>query len=395
MMEFLVILFWISLGILFYCYTGYGILVFLIVGLKKIVVPAKQESQIPGDMPVTIIVSAYNERPVIEQKIHNILELDYPSSLLNIIFVTDGSDDGSTGIISKYPNIRLLHDPERKGKYAAIKKAMRYVEGPVVFFSDANAMMNPEAIKKMLIHYNDEKTGGVAGEKKIIVNNKTSSVGEGEGLYWKYESLMKSLDAGLHTVIGAAGELYSIRTSLFRELPDELIIDDFIISMQVCLQGYRIKYEPSAFASELPSASLPEEEKRKVRISAGAYQSIGFLKECLHFWQHPLLSFQFISRRLLRWLLCPFLLVILFVSNGLLVIYNSSPFYGGMFSLQLIFYLMAATGWLFINSGKKAGLFTIPFYFVFMNYCLVKGFIRFMNGKQTVLWQKSLRQATS
>jgi cellulose synthase/poly-beta-1,6-N-acetylglucosamine synthase-like glycosyltransferase len=288
----------------------------------------------------------------------------------------------------------LLHQPERKGKYAAIKRAMQQVQTPVVVFSDANTLLNAGSIRNIVQHYADDKVGGVAGEKKIVRNKNGSAVGEAEGLYWQYESFMKKLDADLYTVTGAAGELFSIRTNLFKEMSDELILDDFVISMQICLQGYKIEYEPRAFATESPSASLSEEEKRKVRISAGAYQSVGYLKECLNILKYPLLSFQYISRRLLRWIFCPFLLPVFLFAN-ILVASFSSPFnfYSWTLYAQLSFYIVALTGWLFVRSGKRAGLFTIPFYFLFMNYCLLKGFVKFVNGNQSVLWEKSLRQA--
>lgn len=343
-------------------------------------------------MPATIIVTAYNEETILEQKIKNTLAIDYPADKLRIIIITDGSTDGSEKIVQQYPSVVLLHQAERRGKYAAIKRAMQQVKTPIVVFSDANTMLNAACLKRIAVHYKNEKVGGVAGEKKIIRDKNVSAVGEAEGLYWQYESFMKRLDASLNTVTGAAGELFSIRTSLFRELNDELILDDFVISMQICLQGYKIEYEPEAFATEQPSISLAEEEKRKVRISAGAYQSVGYLKECLNIFKHPLLSFQYISRRLLRWIFCPLLLLVLLVSN-ILIVADQSPasFYNWTFYAQVVFYLLAFLGWLFVRSGKKAGIFTIPFYFVFMNYCLVKGFTRFATGHQTVLWEKSLR----
>src|SRR6185436_2545820 len=124
--------------------------------------------------------------------------------------------------------------------------------------------------------------GGVAGEKKISSEQHPTAVGEAEGLYWKYESFMKRQDADFNTVVGAAGELFSIRSSLFPQLDDHIILDDFVISMKICLAGYKIQYEPGAFATEFPSASLTEEEKRKVRISAGVYQCIGYLKKALN-----------------------------------------------------------------------------------------------------------------
>jgi poly-beta-1,6-N-acetyl-D-glucosamine synthase len=373
---------------------GYGILLLVVTGLKKFVQPRK-EKEIPGELlPVTLIVTAYNEEKILEQKIQNTLAIDYPADKLRLIFVTDGSADGSERLVQQYPAIISLHQPERRGKYAAIKRAMQQVNTPVVIFSDANTILNAACIRNIVPHYVNERVGGIAGEKKIVQNKLISAVGEAEGLYWQYESFMKRLDADLNTVTGAAGELFSIRTALFRELDDELILDDFVISMQICLGGYKIAYEPSAFATELPSASLAEEEKRKIRISAGAYQSIGYLKNCLNIFKHPLLSFQYISRRLLRWIFCPVMLVILLLSSILITGYpGASGFYKWMLYAQIVFYALALTGWLLVRSGMRGGLLTIPFYFVFMNYCLVKGFIKFVKGTQSVLWEKSLRQA--
>ncbi|HEY6062162.1 MAG TPA: glycosyltransferase family 2 protein [Chitinophagaceae bacterium] len=353
----------------------------------------KKNRSLP-DLPVTLIIIAYNEEAVLEQKVKNTLAIDYPADKLHIVFITDGSSDDSARFFKRYPFITLLHQPERKGKYAAIKRAMQKVETPIVIFSDANTMLNVECIKNIVPHYKDEKVGAVAGEKKIISNKKNSAAGEAERMYWKYESFMKKLDAGLHTVTGAAGELFSIRTNLFKPLDDEVILDDFVISMQVCLQGYKIAYEPKAFAAELPSLSLAEEEKRKVRISAGAYQSIGYLKDCLNIFKHPLLAFQYISRRLLRWIFCPPLLVVLLLTNMLLVFrYTQTDIYNLFLYAQAGFYLLAFSGWIITRSGKRSGILTIPFYFIFMNYCLVKGFVKFMKGRQSVLWEKSLRQA--
>jgi cellulose synthase/poly-beta-1,6-N-acetylglucosamine synthase-like glycosyltransferase len=388
------IFFWISLAVLFYCYLGYGILVLFINTLKGVFAGRKRKHLQPQTLPVTIIITAYNEEAVLEQKIKNTLAIDYPANQFHIIFITDGSSDDPAQLFKRYPSITLLHEPVRKGKYAAIKRAMQKVQTPFVVFSDANTMLNKECISNIIPHYADEKVGAVAGEKKIINNKKKSVAGEAERIYWKYESFMKKLDAGLYTVSGAAGELFSIRTGLFKALDDEVILDDFVISMQVCLQGYKIAYEPEAFATELPSASLAEEEKRKVRISAGAYQSIGYLKDCLNIFKHPLLSFQFISRRLLRWIFCPPLLVVLLLTNILVVFLHTDTYlYSLLLFAQAGFYLLAFSGWIIARSGKKTGILTIPFYFIFMNYCLVKGFVKFIKGRQSVLWEKSLRQA--
>ncbi len=386
-------LFWLSFTLLFFCYAGYGLLLFLFNRVVK-AFSGKKKTDTVADIPVTLVVAAYNEKQVLDQKISNTLAIDYPPALLQLVFITDGSTDGSEMIVKKYSNITLLHQPERKGKLAALKRAMQHVQTPVVVFSDANSMLNKKCISKIVSHYRDEKVGGVAGEKKIARQHHSSALGEAEGLYWQYESFLKKQDADFNTVVGAAGELFSIRSKLFQQLADNIVLDDFIISMNVCLQGYKIAYEPGAFAVELPSVSLAEEEKRKIRISAGAYQSIGYLKDCLNIFKHPLLSFQYISRRLLRWIVCPPMLILLLITNFIIVYrYPSGIFYDWMLYGQFAFYALAFPGWLLIRGGKRAGVLTIPFYFVFMNYCLVKGFIRFIGGRHTVLWEKSLREA--
>lgn len=391
-MEIVKLLCWISLAVLFYCYVGYGLLVWLVNTVKGLFSRRKiaDENEL---LPVTLIITAYNEETVLPEKIANTLAIDYPEDKLDIIFVTDGSSDQSAGLVQQYPRIRLLHQPQRQGKYAAIKRAMKQVQTPVVVFSDANTMLNKECIRKMVRHYTDPHTGGVAGEKKIGYQYSASAVGRAEGLYWQYESFMKRQDAALHTVVGAAGELFSIRTGLFEYLDDSLLLDDFVISMKVCLKGYTIAYEPGAFATELPSPSLPEEEKRKVRISAGAYQSVAYLKGGINIFRHPLLAFQFISRRLLRWFFCPALLIILLLSSTLLAWTGGSWVYTALWLMQVVCWLAAFVGWWRVQSGRPPGLFTIPFYFLFMNYCLVKGFFAFIRGRQTVLWEKSVRMA--
>jgi poly-beta-1,6-N-acetyl-D-glucosamine synthase len=393
LIELVKILFWVSLVSLFYCYFGYGLLLLLLNKTKGLLKKTKPLIGSAENLPaVTLVIAAYNEEAILQKKIENCLSLNYPLHLLTIIINTDGSSDNSSVIIKQYPPITHLHNEERKGKAAAVKRAMQFVKTPYVIFSDANTMLNTECIKKIVPHFSNPETGGVAGEKKIVYDGTASAVGNAEGLYWKYESYMKKLDAEFYTVVGAAGELFAIRTELFADFPDEMILDDFIISMQLCKRGFMIQYEPEAFAAETPSASLAEEEKRKIRISAGAYQSIGYLKSCINVFKYPLLSFQYISRRLLRWAVCPLAITVLLITNIFLVAGRQNIFYSYSLVLQIIFYAAALAGWFFMIKGKRAALINIPFYFLFMNYCLVKGFFHFMARKQTVLWEKSERQ---
>ena len=242
----------------------------------------------------------------------NTLELDYPKDNLKIYFVTDGSTDGTNDILKSYPGINVLFTPERKGKVAAINHAMEYVSTPFVIFCDANTFLNKACVKEIVKHYSYESTGAVAGEKKVIDSSeKNSAAGSGEGIYWKYESILKKLDASFYTVVGAAGELFSMRTNLYEPVDTDILLDDFMISMNICKKGYRVMYEPAAFAMEAPSISIREEQKRKIRISAGGFQSIYLLKDLLNIFKYGKLSFQYISHRVLRWAVCPFLLPVI------------------------------------------------------------------------------------
>ena len=331
-------IFWISLFFLFFCYLGYVALLCLLNLVKKIV--TKQHNKFfTGEWPpVTLIVASYNEAAVLASKIRNTLEIKYPTGSLEIIFVVDGSTDTSAAIIKNYPSIKLVSLLQRKGKFAAIKSVMKEVKTSVVVFSDANAMLNEDCLMKIMPHFFNPETGGVAGEKKILTAGKYSAVGEAEGLYWKYESFIKKQDAAFNTVVGAAGELFALRTALFKDFDTKFILDDFIISVSVCLQGYKIAYEPGAFATEKPSKSISEEKKRKVRIAAGAYQSIGYLKEALNFFKHPVLAFQYIFHRFFRWTVCPLMLIVLFFTNLLVVPGTPGiPFFSGYLFFKFFF----------------------------------------------------------
>jgi len=384
------ITFWLSVAILFYCYLGYGILLFCFNALKRLFYPSRKNEQLEL-LPVTLIVAAYNEECILGQKINNTLQIDYPSHLLRVIFITDGSTDGSSELVSRFPFITLLHQSPREGKSAAIKRAMRHAQTPVVVFSDANAMLNAGSLKAIVRHYSDAAVGGVAGEKRIISNSGNSVLGEAEGMYWKYESFLKQQDSSFHTVVGAAGELFSIRTELFELDENNLILDDFALSMKVCLEGYKIKYEPRAYAMEYPSASLMDEEKRKIRIAAGAFQAVEYFSPRLRFFRHPLLSFQYFSRRLLRWIACPFLVAVVFFTNTWLVADHQGVIFNSLLLAQVLFYSLALLGRVLILAGFRAGILNIPFYFFFMNACLLKGFFQYRQGRQTVLWEKSVR----
>jgi biofilm PGA synthesis N-glycosyltransferase PgaC len=386
------IIFWLSISVIFYSYLGYGILLYILVQIKKLFSPSRKLASTTYEPFVALVVAAYNEEDFIKAKIDNTMELDYPSDKLEVIFITDGSTDLTADIIRKYSNFKLLHEPGRRGKVAAMNRAIDHVSAPLVVFCDANTLLNKECIRKLVVHYCDDKVGAVAGEKKIATTHEGKAVAEGEGLYWKYESLLKRLDAQLYSVVGAAGELFSIRTALFEKAAEDTIIEDFVQSLKVCMKGYIVQYEPDAYAVESASLSMREEQKRKVRICAGAFQAMGILKNLFNVFRYPVLSFQFISHRILRWTLCPLCLSTLLASNLILAALDQRQFYFVFLFLQLLFYSLAVVGWINASRNIKMKFLYIPYYFFFMNISVYIGFARFLQKKQSVLWEKAARQ---
>lgn len=376
-----------------YTYIGYGILLRLLLGIKRWRTKNNYLERIDSNnLPnVTLLVAAYNEADCIAQKIHNSLALDYPPDRIKLLFVTDGSSDETPNIVSQYPQIQLLHTAARSGKIAAVHRSMAYVTTPYVVFTDANTLLNPDAIQQIVRHYNNPKVGAVAGEKRVQSEAADSASGAGEGFYWRYESTLKKWDSELYSVVGAAGELFSIRTSLYEAVPPDTIIEDFYMTLRIAQQGYRVIYEPLACATELPSASSGEELKRKIRIAAGGWQAISRLLPLLNVFKYGVLSFQYISHRVLRWTITPLALLLTFLLNIPLA-YFVGGLYTWLFIAQMLFYFLAFMGYLLEKKKVKIKAFFIPFYFVMMNYAVFAGFARFGRGSQSVVWEKAKRR---
>ena len=341
---------------------------------------------------ITIVIAAYNEEAIIKEKIENTIALDYPKELFKIIVVTDGSTDNTYNIASQFKEVNCYHENARKGKMAAIDRIMPFVESEITVFTDANTLLNIESLRYLNRHFSDKQVGGVAGEKKVITTNKKQYKStDQEGLYWKYESWLKQIDSNYYSVVGAAGELYAIRTSLYTYPGDNVILDDFMVSMNICRKGFVFKYEPQGFATELPSENINEEAKRKIRIGAGGIQSIILLKSLLKIWGTPKLSYLFISHRVLRWTIIPFLLIFIFIANTILFVQKTTPVWVFMFFAQLIFYSLGTLGYYFEKIAKKYSITSIPYYFIFMNLSQLKGIFRYFRGEQSGVWEKSKR----
>lgn len=336
---------------------------------------------------MTMVIAAYNEADIIEEKIENTLALDFPGEEINIIVVCDGSSDDTAERARDYPHILVLHRKERKGKMAAVDRAMSFVQTPVTVFSDANTNINQDALLKMASHFRDETIGIVSGEKKVL-SDKKADAAEGEGLYWKYESALKQLDAKLHTVVGVAGELFAIRTHLFTTLPSDAILDDFIISTNVIKMGYRVGYEPAAVAKEWGSASLKDEWKRKTRISAGGIQAVGRTAFLTNLPVYGWSSFVYLFHRISRWTVAPVAYLLLLLSSGVLAFTHS--FYLIVHITMIVGLLLTLSAINFENV-KIPKLLLPVVYGTFMHLAVVVGAIDYVRGKKSVNWEKAKR----
>jgi len=387
--ELIRITFVVSIAVISYTYLGYGMLMWAVATIKQKIFPVKSKSNLSYPS-VALVVAAYNEETFIREKIRNSLDLTYKGEL-EIVFITDGSNDGTASIVAEYQQIRHLHQSERKGKTDALNRAIALIQSDLIVFSDANCLLNKECILQLIPHFQNPLIGGVAGEKRIFFD-PNEKVSQGEGLYWKYESFLKRLDAQVHTTVGAAGELFALRRELYTNVPSQVILDDLYQSLQVCLKGKIVAYEPNAYAIETASVSFGDEMKRKSRICAGAFQAMSLMPQLFNILTYPILAFQFISHRALRWTLSPVALVLLLATNIFLAIDNRGAVYIMMLCLQLLFYLMAGAGWLLSRRNKKLKILYVPLYFLFMNLAVFKGFYLFLNGRQSVLWDKAERK---
>lgn len=390
-MNLLDVLFWLSIFIVFYAYLGYGIFLFAIIKIKRLLNKNSFSYDSDYTPTVALIVPCFNEEDYIEEKIINSKALDYPQDKFEIIFISDGSDDSTSDIIKSYETqgIIPMHENRRAGKAAAMNRAVENTEADILVFCDANTNLNKEAIREIVKHYSNPKVGAVAGQKRIVEKDSDSASGAGEGFYWKYESALKKWDSELYSVVGAAGELMSYRKILYEELEPDTLLDDFMQSMRVCEKGFTVKYEPKANATETASANVKEELKRKIRISAGGWQSMFRLTKAANPFHNFTLWFQYISHRVLRWSLAPLLLIVLLGVNIILAL--ESTFYITVLLLQALFYAMALLGWFLENRSIRLKILYIPYYFFVMNYSVYMGFARFIKGSQSALWERAKR----
>jgi cellulose synthase/poly-beta-1,6-N-acetylglucosamine synthase-like glycosyltransferase len=332
---------------------------------------------------VTMVVPAFNEEDLIEEKILNSLSLDYPRDKLEVIVVNDGSTDNTGEIISRYAKsgIVVRENAVPMGKIGVMNTTVPEALGEVVVFSDVSAMLDKDAMASLVTHFDRDDVGCVSG--RYVYDNEprtsTDSYG-GEGLYWKYEAFIREKESNLGNVIGSHGALYGIRKDLFSPLNTQTINDDLVLPLMAIEKQYKTVYEGKSVARERCGSDIENEFSRRVRIMRGNCRQVFDFRRLLNP-SRGIVSFQFMSHKLLR-VLSPIFVIGLLLSS----IFCSHPFYRFMLWGQGIFYLMALLGSLQQRGEWRFRLFSLPYYFVFIQCAAALGVLQFLFSSKDVRW---------
>jgi cellulose synthase/poly-beta-1,6-N-acetylglucosamine synthase-like glycosyltransferase len=380
----LVWLFWGLVAFCLYAYVGYPVLLILASAVHR----QSHKCDETCTPSLSIVMAAHNEAAVIQAKLDNLLSQDYPPDRLEIIVASDGSDDETEAIVTHYREcdrrVRLLALP-RRGKAHALNTAAASAQGEILVFSDANAMLDPGALRRLVRHFANPRVGGVAGNLCYASSRKTGGAGMGEVLYWRYDQWLKQLETQVGNAISADGALYAIRHALYVPITDPSTTDDFAISSRVVVQGYRLIYEPRATVSEATAGSSSREFRRKARIINRGLRSLFGLGDFLYPWRGGFYAVQLISHKLLRRLV-PFALPLLLVASAFL--WPVSILYRITLIAQIVFYGLGIIGFL-LRSTPWGRLWPIygPYYFCQANVAALVGVTGLLRGERIAVWQ--------
>jgi cellulose synthase/poly-beta-1,6-N-acetylglucosamine synthase-like glycosyltransferase len=377
-------LFFVAAGLLVHTYLLYP----LSLPILSVVFPRRRKQGNPGKFKVSMVIAAHNEEKVIEEKIRNTFDLEFPRKNLEILIGSDASTDKTNAIVSKYaPDVKLFAFSQRGGKASVLNQLVPRAHGDILVFCDANTMLLRNALQKLLAHFEDPKIGCVCG-RLILHDAGHSALGIGESIYWNLESEIKKLEGKLGIVIGANGGIYAIRRELFERIPvDKTVMDDFFVTTRVLKAGKAAIYEPQAIGSEETSLETYGEFHRKVRISQANFNLLGKYLPLLNPFR-GLVAYGFFSHKFLRWI-APILMMVLLASNAALL--GHGPFYYGAFAAQVLLFFVAGLGYARNGKTRKSKLLLIPFYFVSMNLALAVGMFRAMFQRKSAqggMWNR-------
>jgi len=341
----------------------------------------------PDYLPrVALLVSAYNEAAVIQAKVSNTLQIDYPPDHLEFLFGLDAPSDSTPELLAQAESGRLSvhHFDRRRGKLAVLCDLVQRTSAEILVLTDANTMLDPYCVRNLVRHFADARVGAVSGEEIRVASAGTDP--GAESLYWRYESALKVLESRLNCSLGGNGAALAVRRSLFNP-QKQSIVEDFQIPMEIRFKGYHVIYDPEAVGVEEIAPTFAAQFARRIRIGAGNYQALFNHPEYLNPFR-GLLSFSFFSHRVLRWLV-PILLIVAFVCSIPLAKRFAFPL-----AVQCLFYGMAGLGYWLRKHNKGSRLLAAPLYFCSMNLALFLGLVRYLSGRQTLAWNATPRIAT-
>lgn len=375
--------FWISVVLCLYPYFGYPL---LLIGLAAV----RRRPVAKGDVTptVSVIIAAHNEERQLAAKIENTLSLDYPQGRMELIVASDGSTDATEEIAARYEKegVRLLR-LARCGKLRALNQGVASASGEILVLTDANAALEPVALRELVAPFADAQVGGVCGNQKFFrPSGLEESAAGGENFYWTYDKYLKKLETQVGSTIAADGSIYALRRELYPRIEDGAQADDFAISARVVTRGgKRLVYEPAAISYEPPPAVSDLEFRRKIRVANHSLRSILSLEGGLNPFRTGLYAVELWSHKMFRYLLPVFALVALLTSA---VLAPSSALYLLLLVGQLLFYVLALAGWTLRRSPwGRIKAFTLPFYFCLANAAVLVGALSLLKGERIVTWQ--------
>jgi cellulose synthase/poly-beta-1,6-N-acetylglucosamine synthase-like glycosyltransferase len=381
MADFPTLAFWLAIALIVYAYIGFSLLIIIAARLKNRRV--QQKTITPR---VSLIIPVWNEERTIAERLENALSLDYPVGALEIIVASDGSNDNTEVIVTKYEaqGVRLLSFP-RRGKIHALKDAVASAAGEILVFSDANSMYKRDALRMLVRNFADPEVGGVCGNQIYLKAKKADATSQGEGMYWSFDKWLKRMESLTGSIVSAHGAIYAIRRSLYQPPASAAVTDDFAISTAVIEQGYRLVFEGEAIAYEEPTASAALEFGRKVRIMTRGLRGVLLRRRLLNPFRYGFYSLELFSHKVLRRLVPVFLLVLLGAS---FVLSGRNDFYLTVTVAQVLFYVLAALGYsLRRHRLGRLKFFYIPFFYCLANAAALIAVIRILRGKKVERWQ--------
>lgn len=374
------LLFWAAVVLLAYCHVGYAAVIWTWSRLHRL--PAHGATAEPS---VSVVIVAHNEAARIEEKLRNILALDYPRDRLEILVGSDGSTDGTVDRAGAFegPDVTIVAFKTRRGKAAVLNDLIPKARGEIVVLADVRQRFDAGVLRALVEPFGDPRVGAVSGELILTQEADRTAVSEGVGFYWSYEKFIRRHESRVDSTVGATGAIYAIRRDLFDPIPDDAILDDVLIPLRIMRRDYRVLFEPGARVYDRVAASPRDELARKVRTLAGNFQLFARERWLLNPFRNRL-WIQTLSHKGLR-LVAPLLQGTALAANFLL---TAEPVYRVALAVQILFYAAALAGYVLRNGDRRHPIVVLPYTVCLFSWATMVGFFRFVTGRQRVTWEK-------